>query len=965
MNKIQSVYNIGVSPLYTYSLLNEDLGCKCYFKLDNLGKLHSIAFRCYVAVVGELTGWDRSKVICVDFNSDDMISYIIPFVCTARNLHYRVNVTFNPANMNTLKSVYSLYCCKAVGAVLECADGDVHVSTIPDIDKYVRYAIGTSMDETMAQFGDAGTKPQHILVPDDVYIVSHHDLSVGVLAWAEKAGFKGKIHVVTRNDDNFILAPTTWVQSINDTLTFEQFYAECLYGKTQDIINILFSRLFDTTENTAEVFKSKMIHCYQKILTREVSPGLGHYAGRYELVSVDSEMSDLAFYNFLSKTHSIATEAQVHGFAALQSKSAAIDRGSDQVVLCMIPGAIAAPLQEQDHAFVIEHSLNMALNQACEFIDFTVYLNTSSALDMEGLLRILEQEFVNLISFHINVVKQDRVQVTASCPGHVYAAALKRSLQDRFGPDSVRNLNIPHGVIPFKEIEAVAFETPAEAPKSGASTYVSNIKTFDDITPASIEAAFKRLTDIRATNETPIFMSSIYTSICKAKGRNNKVILHLENVQQTGSFKIRGSSNMLIKAKAAADASGVPIKGVIACSAGNHAQGVSKTSALLGIPCTIVCPETAPEVKLVNTKRYKAEVIKFGKVFDASNTYSQELCARRGWLFVPPYNSYDVIEGQGTIAYELLKRANELVHTQSPLNPNRLRKLDKIIVNVGGGGMISGIALYAKKVNPKIQIIGVQAERVFPLRYFNRTGKLVEVDRTASTIADGCNVKTPGGIHNEILRNYVDYYVGVSENEVAAALIHTLVKTFTLCEGAGVMGIAALMYDKLFTPSRQTMAHGAGVECECTCGKCACRMHDVAPGTSAVEVPSTDILKNGENAAVVICGGNIDLPRVRQTFNYGLISLGKLINCEIKSSDHPGMIAKFNHIAFKYGGVMKKVNMIRTEDNIDWDCAIHKIWIRSPCMTVTRLIKKELCIVFGDNIHFIGESVVPRTLADY
>jgi len=190
------------------------------------------------------------------------------------------------------------------------------------------------------------------------------------------------------------------------------------------------------------------------------------------------------------------------------------------------------------------------------------------------------------------------------------------------------------------------------------------------------------------------------------------------------------------------------------------------------------------------------------------------------------------MEGQGTIAYEFMKQVPDL---------------DRILVNVGGGGMISGIALYAKRVNPKIKIIGIQAKRVFPLENYNKTGKLVTVDAHASTIADGCNVKHPGGRHDDILRTMVDEYYCVEEDTIASMIIRTLLETRTLSEGAGCMGLAALLNH---------------------------------------QIP----VSKGEKTGVVICGGNIDIVRLYNNFKLGTTAMGLRLRAKVLVEDKPGKL---------------------------------------------------------------------------
>jgi len=361
------------------------------------------------------------------------------------------------------------------------------------------------------------------------------------------------------------------------------------------------------------------------------------------------------------------------------------------------------------------------------------------------------------------------------------------------------------------------------------------------------------------------------------------VYLMLENTQQTGSFKIRGASNAIakyyefckqreeavLKAKNPVEASKkqpIPrLTGVLACSAGNHGSGVSKICCSLGIPCTIVVPETAPATKLNNMRRFGAEIVKYGAAFDQASAYGDKLCKERGSTFVPPYNSWDVMEGQATIAYELLRKQPDI---------------DTIIVNVGGGGMISGIALYAKKFAEKrgkpIRIVGVQADVVHPFRHYKETGELVYVDPARQTLADGCNVKVGGGIHDVVLRNLVDEWVGVAENEIAASMLHCLFRTRTLTEGAGVMGLTALLYERMK-------------------------------------------VKPGEKVAVILCGGNLDLQRLSVLTLFGLKALGRLVTITLDVPNRCGQMAKINRIVAAHGMRIRQMLHQHDADNLEWD----------------------------------------------
>jgi len=413
-------------------------------------------------------------------------------------------------------------------------------------------------------------------------------------------------------------------------------------------------------------------------------------------------------------------------------------------------------------------------------------------------------------------------------------------------------------------------------------------KSADDVTLDSVKAAYERLQRYSATHETFVYRSSYYSRIVNKNNglegaQQASVYLMLENTQQTGSFKIRGASNAIAKyyefckqrqdsvlsAKNPAEASKkqpVPIfRGVLACSAGNHGSGVSKICCSLGIPCAIVVPETAPATKLNNMRRFGAEIIKYGAAFDQASAHADVVCKERGSTFVPPYDSWDVMEGQATIAYELLRKQPDI---------------DTIIVNVGGGGMISGIALYAKAFAKKrgkpIRIVGVQADVVHPFRHYKETGELVYVDPARQTLADGCNVKVGGGRHDKVLRELVDEWVGVAENEIAASMLHCLFRTRTLTEGAGVMGLTALLYQRL----------------------------NVSPN---------------EKVAVILCGGNLDLQRLSVLTMFGLKALGRQVTITLDVPNRCGQLSKINRIIAAHGMRIRQMLHQHDADGLEWD----------------------------------------------
>ncbi|EIA20610.1 bifunctional threonine ammonia-lyase/L-serine ammonia-lyase TdcB [Listeria fleischmannii] len=269
---------------------------------------------------------------------------------------------------------------------------------------------------------------------------------------------------------------------------------------------------------------------------------------------------------------------------------------------------------------------------------------------------------------------------------------------------------------------------------------------------------------------TPLVKSFYLTSITGADA-----YLKLENMQLTGSFKFRGAYN-----KISTLTKEEREQGVIACSAGNHAQGVALSSRLQGIKSTIVMPETAPQAKIDATRGYGSEVILFGATFDDAKAKCEEIVKTSGQTFLHPYDDTSVIAGQGTIGLEIL---------------DSMWNVDTVIAPIGGGGLISGLAVALKSFNPNIHIIGVQAENVHGMKASFDAGKIIS-HYTAPTMADGCAVKVPGVITFEIVRELVDTIVTVTEDELESAMKDLLQRGKAVVEGAGALSTAALVSEK-------------------------------------------------------------------------------------------------------------------------------------------------------------------------
>lgn len=336
--------------------------------------------------------------------------------------------------------------------------------------------------------------------------------------------------------------------------------------------------------------------------------------------------------------------------------------------------------------------------------------------------------------------------------------------------------------------------------------------TFEDIQ----QAARSIQGDIE---NTPLVHSRILSQISGAE-----VYLKLENLQFTASFKDRGALNKLLSLSGQERK-----KGIIAMSAGNHAQAVAYHAQRLAIPTVIVMPEFTPSIKVKHTRYFGAEVFLYGDSFDEAASYALEIGRERDLLLVHPYDDEKIIAGQGTIALEMLE--------SQP-------KLDALIVPIGGGGLIAGIAIAAKAVKPGIKIIGVEAER-YPAMLSAIQNKTAEFG--VNTIAEGIAVKQPGKLTLPVVKDLVDDIVLVDEDKIEEAVLLLLEVEKTLAEGAGAVGLAALLkYRKEFAD------HKVGI---------------------------------------IISGGNIDMPVLQSIIQRGLVRSSRMTRIRVDLRDVPGTLA--------------------------------------------------------------------------
>jgi len=343
--------------------------------------------------------------------------------------------------------------------------------------------------------------------------------------------------------------------------------------------------------------------------------------------------------------------------------------------------------------------------------------------------------------------------------------------------------------------------------------YMSDLLTLDHV-----RAAHARIRD--SIVETPTLHSQ---TLSKLTGAN--IYLKFENLQFTAAYKERGALNAILLLSEEQRS-----KGVIAASAGNHAQGLSYHGTRLGIPVTIVMPVPTPTVKVMQTESVGGKVVLFGETFDDAYKYARQLEAEQGLTFVHPFDDPNVAAGQGTVALEMLES---------------IPSLDMLVVPIGGGGLLSGMGTAARALKPDIGLIGVQAE-LYPSMY--ALLKNLQMPCEGDTLAEGIAVKIPGAFTSEVIRELVDEIVLVSEAELETAVSLLLQIEKTVVEGAGAAGLAAVMANpEIFA---------------------------------------------GKNVGIVLCGGNIDTRLLANVLLRDLARSGRLARLRLTLQDRPGALFK-------------------------------------------------------------------------
>ena len=360
---------------------------------------------------------------------------------------------------------------------------------------------------------------------------------------------------------------------------------------------------------------------------------------------------------------------------------------------------------------------------------------------------------------------------------------------------------------------------------------------------AEISVSHEDICNAQKTLEPILRKTELIESTFFSQEYGNRVFLKPENFQVTGSFKIRGAYYKISKLSDEEKS-----RGVIAASAGNHAQGVGYAAQMLGVKATIVMPETTPIIKVEATKKFGVQVVLHGDTYDDACRKARELEAENGYVFVHPFDDIDVMLGQGTVALEVLKE---------------LDNVDKILVPIGGGGLISGIALAAKMLKPGIKIIGVEPEGACCIARSLDENKVTELKKV-DTMADGVAVKKPGDLTFEVIKEFVDEVVTVSDSDILEAILLLMERHKMITEGAGALSVAGLK----------------------------------------------KLVPEDKNVVCVISGGNMDISTISAIINRALVSRGRQFCFTVNLPDKPGELLNVAKILADL-----RANVIKLEHN--------------------------------------------------
>lgn len=352
----------------------------------------------------------------------------------------------------------------------------------------------------------------------------------------------------------------------------------------------------------------------------------------------------------------------------------------------------------------------------------------------------------------------------------------------------------------------------------------------------TIYAAQQQLSNV--LHRTQLIESPVFSS-----ESGNRVFIKPENLQITGAFKIRGAYYKISQLSQEERQ-----KGVVASSAGNHAQGVGLASQLLGAKSTVVMPATTPIIKVEATKKYGTQVVLHGDSYDEAYQKAKQLEEAHDYTFIHPFDDLDVIAGQGTLALEILEE---------------LADVDEILVPIGGGGLISGLAFAVKMLNPRVRIIGVEPEGAPCIKQSLEKSRVVTLDKV-DTMADGAAVKKPGSFTFEMIKQYVDEVITVSDFDIIEAILLLMEKHKLIAEGAGALSLAGL----------------------------------------------SKLKSKNKNIVCLVSGGNIDISTISALINKALVSRGRLFCFTVNLPDKPGQLVNVAQILADLGA-----NVIKLDHN--------------------------------------------------
>ncbi|WP_302779578.1 threonine ammonia-lyase [Anaerotruncus colihominis] len=392
------------------------------------------------------------------------------------------------------------------------------------------------------------------------------------------------------------------------------------------------------------------------------------------------------------------------------------------------------------------------------------------------------------------------------------------------------------------------------------------------MTIREIERAAAGLHDV--IHSIPVSSSKTFSDMSGAE-----LYMKCENLQKTGSFKVRGAYNKIARL------AGEGVREVVASSAGNHAQGVAFASTSLGVQSTIVMPRSAPLAKAAATEGYGARVLLYGDCYDEAYSKALEIQQETGAVFVHPFNDEDVVAGQGTIALEILRD---------------IPTVDTVIIPAGGGGLLAGMAFCIKQINPRIQVVGVQAQGADAIVRSFREKKLVAT-KTSTTIADGIAVRVPGDLTVGLIAQYVDEMVTVNDDEIAEAILLLLERTKMVVEPAGAASLAAAINRKL------------------------------------------DL--SGRRVVCLLSGGNIDMGFIQKIVERGLVARGRQLQFTTILPDIPGTLGHFTALLAKTGANIT----VLSHDRMHADLHLNETFVRVTCEVGGREHGKEVVRTLEEN----------------